>query len=80
MLTYTVMPSFNTGYAKTFIILPSMVYGVATGRLAQLGIQNPHSILIPVLIKLGLHRRQGGMVGNGRNLWPNVEIGERGYE
>jgi hypothetical protein len=57
-----------------------MIYGVATGRLAQMGIQNSHSIHIPVLIKLGLHRRQGGMVGQGRNLWPNVEIGERRYE
>ncbi|KAJ7255829.1 NAD(P)-binding protein [Mycena haematopus] len=64
------------GYVKTYIILPSTIYGLASNRLVDLGIQNPHSIQIPKLISVSLDRGQAGMVGEGKNLWPNVEIHE----
>ncbi|KAF8066913.1 hypothetical protein FPV67DRAFT_1215028 [Lyophyllum atratum] len=64
------------GYVKTYIILPSTIYGIATGKLVDHGIQNPHSIQIPALIDASLDRGQGGMVGQGKNLWPNVNIEE----
>ncbi|KAF7336223.1 hypothetical protein MVEN_02170100 [Mycena venus] len=64
------------GYIKSYIILPSTIYGLATGRLVDLGIQNPHSMQIPSLISAALDRGQAGMVGDGKNLWPNVEIHE----
>jgi len=63
-----------TGYVRTYIIAPSTIYGHATGRLVDLGIQNKSSIQIPILIKASLDRGQGGMVGEGKNLWPNVHI------
>jgi hypothetical protein len=65
---------FTPGYARTYIILPSMIYGMATGRLVELGIQNPHSLQIPAVIKSSIARGQAGMVGMGKNIWPNVDI------
>ncbi|KDR76264.1 hypothetical protein GALMADRAFT_156362 [Galerina marginata CBS 339.88] len=62
------------GYVKTYIVLPSHIYGLATGKLVNLGIQNPQSILIPLLTRAALSRGRGGMVGAGRNVWPNVHI------
>jgi nucleoside-diphosphate-sugar epimerase len=62
------------GYVKSYIILPSTIYGIATGRLVDKGIQNPHSIQIPLLIKASIDRGRAGMVGLGKNLWPNVNV------
>ncbi|KAK0439027.1 uncharacterized protein EV420DRAFT_1203380 [Desarmillaria tabescens] len=62
------------GYAKTYIILPSTVYGLSSGRLADAGIHNRQSIQVPSLISASLDRGRAGMVGEGKNLWPNVEI------
>ncbi|KAH7928228.1 NAD(P)-binding protein [Leucogyrophana mollusca] len=75
-----VIEADKQGYAKTHIILPSTIYSLATGRLVDLGIQNPRSIQIPVLIKAGLERGQGGVVGLGKNLWPNVHIDDSKWE
>jgi hypothetical protein len=74
--------SNDTGYVKTFLILPSTIYGIASGILVDQGIQNAHSIQIPKLIEASLARGQGGMVGAGENIWPNVDIddGERDWQ
>ncbi|KAJ7174949.1 NAD-binding protein [Mycena crocata] len=64
------------GYIKSYIILPPTIYGIATGRLVDMGLQNPHSIQIPYLISASLDRGRAGMVGEGKNVWPNVEIHE----
>lgn len=64
------------GYVKTYIVLPSVIYGVPRGILAERGIQNPHSILIPLLVRPALARGRGGMVGRGQNTWPAVDIEE----
>ncbi|KAF8837258.1 NAD(P)-binding protein [Paxillus ammoniavirescens] len=62
------------GYAKTCIILPGLVYGIAKTHLVSLGVQNPHSQQIPGIIKAGLDRRQGGVIGKGLNIWSHVRI------
>jgi hypothetical protein len=64
------------GYVKTYIVLPSTIYGVASGKLVDLGIQHSHSQQLPGLIKIGLSRGQAGMVGEGKNIWPHVHIDE----
>jgi hypothetical protein len=56
--------------------LPSTIYGIATGKLADLSVQHLHSIQLPALIKTSLARGQAAIVGKGKNIWPNVEIGE----
>jgi len=64
------------GYVRTYIVLPPTVYGIATGKLRDLGISNPHSIQIPIAIKASLDRGQGGVIGEGKNIWAHVEIHE----
>ncbi|KAH9972083.1 hypothetical protein BGW80DRAFT_393946 [Lactifluus volemus] len=64
------------GYARTYIILPPTIWGIATGKLYDLGISNRHSIQIPLAIKASLDRGQGGVIGEGKNTWPHVEIHE----
>lgn len=62
------------GYIKSYIILPSTIYGVSDHKLTQLGIANDHSQQIPLLVGASLKRGQAGMVGEGKNIWPNVHI------
>ncbi|KAG5652021.1 hypothetical protein H0H81_006574 [Sphagnurus paluster] len=62
------------GYVKIYIIFPSTIYGIASGKLVDLGIQNPYSVQIPALIDASLDRGASGMVGKGKNIWPNVHI------
>ncbi|RXW21741.1 hypothetical protein EST38_g4132 [Candolleomyces aberdarensis] len=51
------------GYIRSYIILPSTIYGIAENTLVDMGIQNAHSQQAPLLIKAALARGQGGMVG-----------------
>lgn len=62
------------GYVKIYLILPSTIYGIASGILVEKGIQNPHSIQVPALIQASLERGRAGMVGQGLNFWPDVDI------
>ncbi|VDB86895.1 unnamed protein product [Peniophora sp. CBMAI 1063] len=64
------------GYVKSYIVLPSTIYGLLTGKLVDAGIANPHSIQIPIAIKASILRGQGAVVGPGENEWPHVEIHE----
>jgi hypothetical protein len=68
----------SEGYVKTYIILPSTIYGIADHKLVQESISNPHSIQIPDLIRASIGRKAGGIVGEGKNIWPNVDIAEGG--
>ncbi|TFY52256.1 hypothetical protein EVG20_g10632 [Dentipellis fragilis] len=67
------------GYARTYIILPAMIYGLATGKLVDTGIVKRRSIQVPAIIKASLARGQGGVVGEGKNFWPNVHIDDSAY-
>lgn len=62
---------------RTYIVLPPTIYGRGTGKLYDLGISNPHSIQIPIAVRTSLDRGQGGVVGEGKNIWPHVEINDR---
>ncbi|KAF8986593.1 hypothetical protein BDQ17DRAFT_1436193 [Cyathus striatus] len=66
------------GYVKTYIILPSTIYGKATGPLVDAGLQNPYSQQIPNLVDVALDRERAGMVGDGKNIWPDVHISDGG--
>lgn len=61
---------------KTHIILPCTIWGIASGTTFEKKIANPHSIQIPTLIRASLDRKQAGMIGEGLNHWPNVNIDE----
>ena len=66
----------ESGYVKVYFILPSTIYGIASGVLVDAGIQNPHSLQVPMHIQAALSRGRAGMVGAGKNIWPNVNIEE----
>ncbi|KAG6825253.1 hypothetical protein H0H93_000927, partial [Arthromyces matolae] len=50
------------------------IYGFASNKFTEAGIQNPRSIQVPKLIEASIARGQGGTVGAGKNLWNNVHI------
>ena len=62
------------GYARTHIVLPSTVYGIAQHPLVEAGISNPYSMQIPLLIRSSLARKRAGVIGKGLSLWPSVHI------
>jgi nucleoside-diphosphate-sugar epimerase len=66
------------GYVKTYIILPATIWNIAKGPLFDSGISNKKSVQIPALIRASLDRGHAGMVGLGKNIWPNVAIDDLG--
>lgn len=61
---------------KTHIVLPSTIYGIADNLFVAKGVANDISMQMPELIRVGVARGQGGVVGKGLNLWPNIHIKE----
>ncbi|KZT03270.1 NAD(P)-binding protein [Laetiporus sulphureus 93-53] len=61
-------------YARTHIVFPSQIHGVANHALVEAGISNPYSIAIPWMILAAIQRKQGGVVGLGKSVWPDVDI------
>ena len=66
------------GYVKTYIVLPGPIWGIASGPLVDLGLQKSQSVLIPTLVKIGINRGQGGVIGLGKNIWSYVHISDSG--
>ncbi|KAK7052774.1 NmrA domain-containing protein [Favolaschia claudopus] len=66
----------NEGYIKSYIIVPTTVYGVPTGPVVEAGAQRWQSSILSYLIPPSLARGQAGMVGQGKNVWDNVEVNE----
>ncbi|KAI0060393.1 NAD(P)-binding protein [Artomyces pyxidatus] len=66
------------GYVRTFIVLPGAVYGLASGPLVDLGVQNMHTYVTPHVIRSSIHRGQTPVAINPSVVWPCVEIGEVG--
>ncbi|KAI0920653.1 hypothetical protein AcV5_010335 [Taiwanofungus camphoratus] len=69
-----VIEADQQGYARTYVVVPSIVYGLASGPLVEAGISNPQSMLIPSLINASLDRKQGGVLGVGKAIWSNVSV------
>lgn len=74
---FTITNADKEGYARTYIVVPSTIYGLATSRFVEAGVQNNQSMQLPGLIAASLDRGQAGTIGKGKNLWPNVEVHER---
>ncbi|RPD78127.1 NAD-P-binding protein [Lentinus tigrinus ALCF2SS1-7] len=69
-----VIDADKEGYVNAYLILPSTIYGLANGPLVDAGIMNPQSQQIPALILASLSRKRAGMIGEGKNIWNNVQI------
>lgn len=62
------------GYARTHIILPSAIYGQATGPLFDAGISNAHTMLFPMFVRSALHHGHLAILNEGAAYWANVHI------
>ncbi|EPS94587.1 NAD-binding protein [Fomitopsis schrenkii] len=62
------------GYARTHIITPSIVYGIATGPVFEAGISKSISMTIPSIIKASLDRKRAGVVGPGKSVGAYIQI------
>ena len=69
-----ILDADTAGYMRGYLINPSTIYGAPTHELAAAGLTNTHSIQIPVLIQASLARKQAGMVGAGKAIWPNIHV------
>lgn len=69
-----ILQADKEGYVRGYLITPSTIYGMASGKFVDAGLQNKHSIQMPALVIASLGRGQAGMVGKGLNLWPNVHV------
>lgn len=53
------------GDFKSYIVVPSTIWGPGKGEIFDKGISNSFSVQMPVLSKVGLDRGIAGMVGKG---------------
>ncbi len=72
----SILSNHLTGYVKTYIVLPPTIYGVPTGILHKHGLQRSLVSQVRVLVEASIARKQGGVVGEGKNHWPNVDVNE----
>ncbi|KAL0573562.1 hypothetical protein V5O48_008395 [Marasmius crinis-equi] len=65
------------GYAKTYIVCPSVIYGPARNPLVDAGIANSRTIMFKLQLPAILKRGYGTIAaGKGENVWCNVHIDE----
>lgn len=53
---------------------PGIIFGLATGRLVNAGLQNPAPTNATRIAKMALSRGQAGCVGQMKNVWGSVHI------
>ncbi|KAL0569748.1 hypothetical protein V5O48_012209, partial [Marasmius crinis-equi] len=64
------------GYAKTYIVCPSIVYGPARNPLVDAGVANSKTVIYKILVPVAVKRGYGVTIGKGENVYPNVHIDE----
>ncbi|KAI0742033.1 NAD(P)-binding protein [Daedaleopsis nitida] len=62
------------GYARTHIVCPCTIYGLARNPLVEAGIANAHSIQVPILVKAALAGKKAGVIGQGKSIWTSVHV------
>jgi len=74
----TIMAAEEEGYARTWIIYPPTIWGLADNIFVKEGLQKPDSQQIPAIIGLAAKLGKAAYVGEGQNIWPHVRIDEVG--
>ena len=69
----------DVGFVRTYIVLPTLIYGIAapTNPLVSSQIMHEQSVAVPSLIKAALDRGRPGMIGKGLSYWSNVHIDDQ---
>lgn len=67
------MPT-GSGWMKAYIVMPGMIYGVASSPLVDAGIQYSRSRGLPMSISPSVFRGQGGTIGKGLAVWDTVHV------
>jgi len=66
------------GYARTWIVLPSTIWGIVDTIFVKQGLQKPNSQQIPNFIGLAVGLGKAVYAGEGKNVWPHVHVDEVG--
>ncbi|KAJ7282434.1 hypothetical protein C8J57DRAFT_1499430 [Mycena rebaudengoi] len=45
-----ILEADEEGYIKSYIVAPDTIFGIATGKFVQMGLQNSHSMALPFMI------------------------------
>ncbi|KAF8552970.1 NAD(P)-binding protein [Imleria badia] len=69
-----ILAADKEGYLKAYLVCPSTIFGLPSGKLLDLGVQNTRSIQIPMAIACSIGRKRAGFVGKGLNVWPAVHV------
>lgn len=64
------------GYVKTYIVYPSIIWGIADNAFTEKNLQRQISIIVPWLVENGLKRGTPTICGKGLNVWPHINIEE----
>lgn len=70
----TIAKAGQDGYAKTFIIAPSVVYGIPTGRLVDLGVQQTHTTVLKTFIDIAQSGGAAVTPGEGKNIFAYIHV------
>ncbi|WOO80733.1 putative protein [Vanrija pseudolonga] len=62
------------GYAFSYIVIPATIYGISQTVFADKGLANAQSQQVSYVTRIGIDRKVPAQFGEGKNLWPNVEI------
>jgi nucleoside-diphosphate-sugar epimerase len=73
-----IVAAAEEGYARTWIVLPALIWGIADTVFVKQGLQNANSIQIPGMTKFAIQLGKAVYVGEGKNVWPHVYIDEVG--
>ncbi|CDO74491.1 hypothetical protein BN946_scf184979.g46 [Trametes cinnabarina] len=62
------------GYARTYIVSPSLIYGLGHGPLFDAGLANPFTFAIAAYVRAALKRGTVGVLNQGAGIWQSVHI------
>ncbi|TCD67492.1 hypothetical protein EIP91_012353 [Steccherinum ochraceum] len=62
------------GYVKAYVIAPPLIYGLASGRFVDAGLQNPVPTGILLSARVAIERGSFAQAGPAKNIWSTVEI------
>lgn len=62
------------GYARTYIVSPSLIYGAASGPLVKAGLANAHNVAAGLIVRSALRHGEVSVLGAGKSVWADVHI------